>query len=943
MKKQALFRESAAPADAHHEKNTIARYSYRVIVLLFGFLAAFCSESQAQQQANHMLPLAGLWDFRLDPKDQGIQEKWFDTALTDKIKLPGSTDENGFGKKTTDRSPNWLTRVYTYSGPAWYQKHVLIPADWKGKRITLLLERCHWETQVWVDGQPVGMQNSLCAPHEYDLTALLAPGPHRIAVRVDSRYKINIGKDAHSITEHTQTGWNGMIGRLELAATDPIWIDDVQVTPDIARKTARVRVTIGNQTGQAAEGVLALNAHLTTEDSGGVEKRLECHITGEKQTQVAIELPMGDAVKLWDEFTPNRYKLTVGLTASAAGKKYSDNKQASFGMCEFRTRGTQFTVNGRLTFLRGTLECCVFPLTAYPPTDPESWQRIIRVAKAHGLNHFRFHSWCPPEAAFEAADREGFYLHVETPVWATLGSDAGCDAFVYAEGDRILRAYGNHPSFTMLCVGNEPSGRNHEAWLSKIVRYWKQKDPRRLYTSCSGWPVTPESDYHSRPNPRIQGWGEGLRSRVNALPLSTDMDYRGEVAHFRAPVVSHEIGQWCVFPNLREIDKYTGVVRARNFEIVRDSLREHHMLDQAQDFVMASGKLQTLLYKEEIEAALRTAGFGGFQLLDLHDFPGQGTALVGVLDPFWDSKDYVTAAEFRQFCSPTVPLLRMKKCVWTNAETFTAQAEIAHYGAAPIQAATPVWSLAATDGRVVASGELPALPIPLGGGTALGKIDIPLAKVDVAKKLILTLSLKDTPYTNHWDVWVYPAQVDRAPPTNVLVASSLDTQTTAALAAGRKVLLLLPPAAVRSDVPPGFSPIFWNTRWTRRQPPHTLGILCDPKHAAWATFPTEFHSNWQWWDPVSKSRAMILDGFPPDFRPLIQVIDDWNTNRRLGLVFEAKTGGGKLLGCSIDLSTGINQRPVSRQMLRSLLDYMGGDTFAPSKELPIELVRGLMK
>jgi hypothetical protein len=914
------------------------------LVLVCGLIAAGCPDVQAREQAGSAISLAGSWDFRLDPQDQGIKEKWFDAALAEKIKLPGSTDENGFGAKTAQRVPNWLNRVYTYAGPAWYQKTVLIPADWQGKRIALTLERCHWETQVWVDGRPAGMQDSLCAPHEYDLTALLAPGSHRIAVRVDNRYKINVGPDAHSVSDHTQTNWNGVIGRLELTATDPIWIDDVQVFPDVAQKTARVQVTIGNLTGQPTAGKLACEARLAPEDSGGVAShRRETRIAAEKQTKVEIDLPLGDAPKLWDEFSPNRYRLTVGLAAGSGGKTFSDSRQVSFGMREFRTQGTQFTINGRLTFLRGTLECCIFPLTGYPPTDVEGWRRIIRVAKSHGLNHFRFHSWCPPEAAFEAADREGFYLHVETPVWATLGSDPKVDDFVYAEGDRILRAYGNHPSFTMLCVGNEPSGKNHQAFLSKIVRYWKQKDSRRLYTGCSGWPVTPESDYHSRPNPRIQAWGAGLKSRVNAAPLSTDVDYRSEVAQFPVPVVSHEIGQWCVYPDFREMAKYTGVVRARNFEIFRDSLAAHHMLDQADDFHLASGKLQALLYKEEIEAALRTPGFGGFQLLDLHDFPGQGTALVGVLDPFWDSKGYITPAEFRRFCAATVPLLRMKKCTWTTDETFAARAEVAHYGPAPIEKATPAWTIAASDGRVVASGELPAVRIPLGGGTALGKIEVPLAQVAAPEKLVLTLSLKGTPYTNHWDVWVYPARVETAAPSDVLVASSLDPAATAALAAGKKVLLLPQPSAVRSDVPPGFSVIFWNTRWTGRQPPHTLGILCDPKHPALARFPTEFHSNWQWWDPVSKSRAMILDAFPADFRPLVQVIDDWNTNRKLGLIFEAKVAGGKLLVCSIDLRAGLDQRPVARQMLRSLLDYMGGNAFTPSKEIPIDLVRGLMK
>jgi hypothetical protein len=929
------------------------RFRMPVVVLLLAlaFRAGPTQQAAAGPRAGpaaRAISLAGAWSFRLDPQDQGLAERWFDAVLPRKTKLPGSTDENGYGTKTTGREAFWLNRVYKYVGPAWYQKDVVIPQAWHGKRIVLLLERCHWETRVWVDGVAAGMQDSLCTAHQYDLSKLLTPGEHRLSIRVDNRIKINVGKDAHSVADHTQTNWNGIVGRIELAATDPVWIDDVQVYPDINNKTAKLLVAVGNTTGRS------LDYRLDLAQSGPVAARdaLQLHGTGQlssgrlgEQTSTLIEreLQMGDDVQLWDEFSPNLYDLDVSIEAKDDGKPLTDKKRIRFGMREFRTRGTQFTINGRLTFLRGTLECCVFPLTGYPPMRPEGWRRIIRIAKAHGLNHFRFHSWCPPEAAFEAADREGFMFHVETPVWTVLGDDPKIDAFVYAEGDRILKAYGNHPSFCMLAVGNEPSGKNQGEFLSRIVTYWKKKDSRRVYTGTSGWPVTPESDYHSRPQPRGHAWGAGLSSRFNAGPLSTEVDYRQEVAKFHVPVVSHEIGQWCAYPNFSEIPKYTGVVRARNFEIFRDSLAEHHMLDQADDFLMASGKLQALLYKEEIETALRTPGFGGFQLLDLHDFPGQGTALVGVLDAFWDSKGYIQPEAFRQFCCETVPLLRMAKCTWTTDETFQAEAEIAHYGRAPIEKGVPVWSIKYASGRELASGKLPVLTVPLGSGTKLGSIDLNLADVAAPAKLVVTLSLGGTSYRNHWDIWVYPARVNTSPPKDVLIAQRLDDEALGALKAGKSVLLMPPLAAVRSDVPPGFTTIFWNTQWTHGQPPHTLGILCDPNHPALAAFPTEFHSNWQWWDLVSKSRSMILDQFPAALRPIVQVIGDWNTNRRLGLVFEAQVAGGKLLVCSIDLRNDLKRRPVARQMLHSLLRYIESPAFAPSQRLDASLIRGLLR
>ncbi len=140
----------------------------------------------------------------------------------------------------------------------------------------------------------------------------------------------------------------------------------------------------------------------------------------------------------------------------------------------------------------------------------------------------------------------------------------------------------------------------------------------------------------------------------------------------------------------------------------------------------------------------------------------------------------------------------------------------------------------------------------------------------------------------------------------------------------------------------GFSSIFWNTAWTNNQAPHTLGILCDPKHPLFRDFPTEYHSNWQWWDPVSHSQAMIINGFPADLKPLIQPIDTWFENRRLALAFEAKTGRGKLMVCSIDLQNLPEERVVSKQLLNSILNYMNSSDFNPAVEVNVSMIRSLV-
>jgi len=936
---------------------------------LFLLLHIACCHSVAQGYEKRSL--AGRWRFQMDPDKKGQAEEWFAGELEQTIKLPGSMPEQGYGHDVTmetpwtgqivDKSwftdekyepyrqpgnikaPFWLTPVKHYVGPAWYQKEIAIGRKWNDKRIVLFLERCHWETRVWVDGRCVGSNDSLSTPHEYDL-GVLGQGKHNLTICVDNAVKIGVGVNAHSVSDHTQSNWNGIIGDIELRATDSPWIENVQIYPDLERNVATVHVEIAGASGRPSKGVLTLKA--ASFNAARRHKAPEKHIDFSTQSDgatIEVDYEMGDDVLLWDEFSPNLYR----LTASIEGEDFEDKKTVTFGMRQFGVAGTQFTLNGHKTFLRGTLECSIFPLTGYPPTNVKGWRKVLKAAKAHGLNHLRFHSWCPPEAAFTAADEMGMIFQVECAAWTnsgpTLGDGQPIDKFIYTEGDRILKAYGNHPSFCMLAYGNEPAGRNQKEYLGKLVNYWKQKDPRRLYTSGAGWPIIGESDFHSTPTPRGHQWGARLRSRFNAHPLTTNADYRDFVKQHNVPAVSHEIGQWCVYPNFDEIKKYKGVLKAKNFEIFRESLTRRGMLDQAHDFLIASGKWQTLLYKEEIEAALRTPGFGGFQLLDLHDFPGQGTALVGVLDPFWEYKGYVKAHEYHRFCSETVPLLRMSKCVWTNAETFEGQMEIAHFGPEPIENAFIQWEIAYTNGRRVASGRLPHQTVPVGNGNMVGGIECDLSQVKVPAQLVVTVDIKGTDYSNAWDIWVYPSQVDTSTPDDVLVATEWNGVTREALEQGRKVMLMPGPQAVDSDVPPGFTTIFWNTQWTGGQPPHTLGLLCDPKHAALASFPTQFHSNWQWWDLVSKSKAMILDDLDQHIEPIVQVIDDWNTNRKLALVFEARVGKGRLLVCSIDLQTDLDKRPVARQMLHSLLGYVHSSAFRPKLEVEAPAIGRLLR
>jgi hypothetical protein len=946
-------------------------YKMRKFLFLLVIIAGCSGKVPEKRQ---YLKLSGEWKFRIDSLDAGINNKWYNEPFSETVKLPGSMAENGKGDEVTvktdwtgdivDRSyfterkyekyrqpgnikiPFWLKPAKYYKGVAWYQKEVELPEGWSGKRIVLFLERCHWESTVYVNGNSAGTQNSLATPHEYDVTNLLTKGKNLISLRIDNRVIIPIGVNSHSISDHTQSNWNGITGDISFIATSKVFINDIRVFPDIQNKNVKVIVSVKNPGNIDFKGRLKIQAQsFNTNHNKNLPVKNVTIVTNSEEQQIILNYKIRKP-QLWSEFSPSLYKLSVTLKDS--DKNVIDYRSVDFGMKEFKTDGTRFTINGRQIFLRGTTECCIFPLTGYPPTDTSSWEKVLKTCKDYGLNHVRFHSFCPPEAAFIIADKLGIYFHIECSSWANQGSSIGnggpVDKFIYEEGDRIIKEYGNHPSFCMLAYGNEPAGKNQKEFLGRLITYWKSMDNRRVYTSAAGWPIIPENDYNLSSEPRIQHWGEGLKSIINAEPPQTMFDYKDFVLKYRVPTVSHEIGQWCVYPDFREIAKYTGVLKPTNFEIFKETLAENNMGDQAEDFLMASGKLQVLCYKADIEAALRTPGFGGFELLQLHDFPGQGTALVGILNPFFESKGYVTPEEFRMFCTETVPLARMKKLTWNGGETFEARVEVTHYGPKPIMDAKILCRLTNAKGTVLREETMTMEEIKI-GNNIIGVFARDLDNVEHAEKLKLELSILGTSYRNQWDIWVYPSSIS-TDSGKVLVTDNLDNNAEKTLREGRSVLLLTYGKVSENSgakVAIGFSSIFWNTAWTNNQPPHTLGILCNPKHPLFNGFPTEYHSNWQWWDPITHSQAMIIDEFPAELKPLIQPIDTWFENRRLALAFEAKSGNGKILVCSINMKDSLDQRPVTKQLLSSMLNYMNSDLFDPKTIVDLKLIKEIIK
>lgn len=642
---------------------------------------------------------------------------------------------------------------------------------------------------------------------------------------------------------------------------------------------------------------------------------------------------------------------------------YGIRKTVPFGMRSFGVDGTQFTINGRTTFLRGKHEGGVFPLTGYVPTDVESWLRVFEIAKSYGINHYRFHSYTPPEAAFTAADQAGIYLQAELPFWGGLDSDSVA-YMLRQEGLAMLEAYGNHPSFVMLSHGNE-LWSGHERALDNMAAL-KAYDDRPLYTEGSNNNIgyrlpsyvsdyfvgvrTPSDGDTTLTHTRLtHGYVDSRDGGIlNTTYPSTLINYSYPVSQLDIPIVSHEIGQYQIYPDYSEIDKYTGVLRARNLEVFRNRLEGAGMADQAELFQKASGAWAAICYKAEMEAAFRTEGMGGFRLLDLQDFPGQGTALIGILDAFMDSKDVISREDWLQSVNDVVLLAEFPRYVWTTDEDFHAHIKVANYSN-QILSSTLKWVVSTSEGEVLGEGEFADYTIEFGGLTPIGEIEVDLSSSGEVQKLALQLSLTGTAYSNSYPIWVYPP-ADTVPQSeDIFVAGSLDTEAITRLRQGGKVLWFPAVEDVENKSVAGlFPPDFWNYEMFKTisesvgksYSPGTLGLLTDPGHALFNAFSTDFHTNQQWFSIIKVSHSFILDDTAGDYRPIVQVIDNLQRNHKMGLIFEFKVGEGKLLVCMSRLPE-ILHRPEVVQLYTSIINYMESVDFSPEYGLSVEELTAL--
>ena len=823
------------------------------------------------------LSLAGEWKVTLG-----------DAKEVKRAMLPGTIDTNHLGFAPSDTTETThLTRLYAYKGKATYSRTIEIPRQWKKGAVELFLERTK-PTWVYLDGKLVDSCNYISTPQRYILPRLKS-GKHQLDIVVDNSRGVpeQVYGSSHAYTEDTQTNWNGIIGEIKL----------------------------GVRSGEL--GVLRGRA----------------------------VSPM-DMEKYQGRLTPSSRLQTPN----------------------FEIRGAHFYADGHPVFLRGKHDAAVWPLTGHVDMTVEGWMKYLSTCKEYGINHVRFHSWCPPEAAFVAADKLGIYLQPELPFWGSFDDkDEVLMKFLHQEGENILREYGHHPSFRMMALGNELWGSIDK--MKEFVDDFRKIAPDKYYTFGSNYylgyqGVKEGMDYFTTCRIGGEGWGKYNTHTRGSFSFADAYD-GGMINHFHPnttmnfdeacdkwaspqpwqkkdgkagiPIISHETGQFQTYPDYREIKKYTGVLYPYNFEMFRRRLAAAGMLSQADDFHKASGLWSVKLYKADIEMDLRTKNMAGFQLLDIQDYPGQGSAFVGILDAFMESKGITTPEEWRQWCSPIVPLIETDKLCYEAGETFKGKVLIANYGATSLRGKKMTWRISSDEPSFNEDeGKINIFTYNEGLLDA-GELNLEL-HADKPAKVNLTLSIDGTEARNSYELWVYPRKtVDKK---NVVIAKDLTPDVVASLEKGAKVLWM--PDSLPYTVGGLFQTDYWNYRMfkticennKKAVSPGTLGILTRPEHPIFKGFPTEMHTNWQWFPVIRESHPLVLDNFAKDYLPIVQVIDNIERNHKLGLVMEWKVGAGKLLVCMSDLEKA-SQYPEGRAFYQSVLSYMRSSDFNPQSEITI--------
>lgn len=844
------------------------------------------------------------------------------------IALPATLDEAGYGNRVVEPFLGCLSRKYQFIGEAVYSRTIRTKqrASWR-----IVLERVLWKSVLRIDGCVVDSCESLGTPHIYCVENL-PKGKHTIEITVDNSMIHRIGEKGHAYGEHMQTIWNGILGDMRMQRIDVPQIEQVAISAPYECNKVGVRF-------RCATPMAQVRMTLCDKKSGKqvFEALLPVTTNARGEQEVEAQLSASE-VKPWSEHSPQLYELSLYLDEDELMRK-------TIGFRSFKREGNQMYVNGEPLFLRGNLDNCHFPLTGYPSMKKEDWLRIFAVQKEYGCNNIRFHSYCPPEAAFEAADELGLYLAPEVGVWidgwmpghiVPLGkSNVTLNGFIKDELQRICEAYGTHASFAMLGIGNELGNSNFDSlqiWVDNIKQRmdynngdgWQQ----RLYTLSTARTLTTTDDFFvTHHYPKVGGVRQWMFPH-------TQWSYEALYAQTTVPTVAHEIGQWPVYPLWDEINKYTGVLEARNLMAIKQDAEQKGVSQYNKIYHWTSGMQSRLMYKDEIESFMRTPSCRGIHLLGMQDYSGQGEALIGFLDSFYEPKGMWKADEVRGCFSSMVTLAEFKKYGWSSNEVFEA-ALLARNMQHDVDSTQIMYAFYNSAGALIEEGRTVYQSTAAGEVTRYGNVALALNGRGDDKIMLRTYMVdkhgeRISDY-NQWYFWVFNHEAEEQKlPHDVCITSDVE-EALAALNLGKRVVLDASSLGAEGKWRKGdWGAVYWSTTWFPGQAMQTLGVWLDKSHAVFSRFTCEGYADWIWWHVFEGGRVFDISTLPTDYTPMAMAVPDFHNNEKLSGLFEVALRRGKLLVSGYKLTGNSVEQRVYRN---SLLEYVASDNFNPTTQV----------
>ena len=901
----------------------------------------FLARPAAAAESREQIDLNGEWQFRLDPSNAGLQQKWFALSerFTDSINVPGAWQAQGFGE------PSGILR-HNYEGTAWYRRAVSVPETWRAKRTVLHIGGAHRRVTAFVNGVELGGHDGFSAPFEFDISSAIKPGSVNVIVLRIENPPVTIEASPDKQKPLLPTGmlnyignWGGIYGAVELRSTPRTYIKSVLIIPDVEQRRISFHVRI-----DSAENPRPLA--LSVEAAGAAAS---VDIPAAKlDSDAVVDIPAPNAPQ-WSPDDPQL--LTAHIRLLDRGGEI-DRKEERFGFRQFTTRGSTLLLNGKPLYLRGYGDDNVEALTGFPPSSRKVIVERLKLAKNFGFNAVRFHSMVPPAEYFEAADEAGMLIMAELPAAYTQYFFAHRD-FLKGELERVLLAYRNHPSLLTLGFGNEfnlhwlKTDADRASFVESIADFYKTAKriaPATLIMSNDGFDLRP-----------------------------TDMVsmYRGAPAD--RPTVRHEFGQYyCSLPDIGLIDRFTGVMDPLWLKAKKKWVNDNHLESLYPKYLRHSEKLQQIGRKFQIERVRADGRVTGYHYWLIVDYPGgtgEGDSWEeGWFNYFWEPKG-ITPEQGKELNSPVLLMIDAgvdNRTLWLG-EPKEIGVRVSNYGLEAVRDGRIGWQL--LDGaHPVSTGALNGVVADLGKVSDAGVIRLNADAGAEAKKLelVLTLDTGRATYRNRWEFWAFPKRQPIAKPAipvistvrlaalhraypwletgarkltedSLLITSVLDSRARAHLEAGGRVWVMLQDSTNRRGAE--FFPASGGA----------IGTMVD-FHPALAGFPHEGFCDLQFYNLINGAFPLPIDHWPSDVRPIIggirttsEFLSKAKNLSRVAYAVEGASGKGRLLITTLRLRENFDEAyPAAMTLMDLFMRYTTGPAFDPKAAIPDEALQRLL-